>query len=58
LADVDVQAGVVLLRGVGALRLHQQHGMPLDPEVEARRRAHIVHTNAVRPACSSIHRSK
>jgi hypothetical protein len=26
--------------------------VPLDPEVEARRRAHVVHSDAVRPACT------
>jgi hypothetical protein len=33
LAHVDVQVGVVLLRGVGPLRFHQHHGVALDPEV-------------------------
>lgn len=51
LADVDVQVGVVLLRRVGALRLHQHHVVPLDPEVEARRRPHVVHSDPVRLAC-------
>jgi hypothetical protein len=35
LANMDVQVGVVLLRGVGAFCLNKEQVMVLDPEIEA-----------------------
>ena len=35
LANMDVQVGVVLLRGVGAFGLNKEQVVVLDPEIEA-----------------------
>ena len=44
---MDVQIGVVLLRGVGAFGLHKEQVMVLDPEVEACGNANIVYPEPV-----------
>lgn len=52
LADMDVQIGVVLLRGVGAFGLHKEQVMVLDPEVKACGNPNIVYPKPVSFPCN------